>query len=101
MISLFGKIYSVFLFLICINSICIAQPQKQNKVNPNGYNRFFYANGNLSSEGNMVNGKPEGYWRTYFENGNVKSEGNRKNNMLDSLWTFYFPDKKYRHNTFI
>ena len=37
-----------------------AYPQK-NKVDPNGYNKFYYGNGQLSSEGPMKNGKPDGY----------------------------------------
>lgn len=58
-------------------------------TNPNGYNKFYYENGALSSEGNMVDGKPDGYWKNYYKNGKIKIEGNRKNFMLDSLWKFY------------
>jgi len=61
----------------------------QNDVNPNGYNIFYYQNGNRSSEGTMVDGKPDGYWKTYHENGILKSEGNRKNFLLDSSWKFF------------
>ncbi|HSP88457.1 MAG TPA: hypothetical protein VLN45_10015, partial [Ignavibacteriaceae bacterium] len=61
----------------------------QDKVEPNGYNKFYYENGKLSSEGNMRNGKPDGYWKTYYENGILKSEGNRKDFELDSVWNFY------------
>jgi uncharacterized protein len=55
----------------------------------NGYQKFFYPNGNISSEGYMVNGKPDGYWKTYYVTGVLKSEGNRRNFKLDSLWIFY------------
>lgn len=58
-------------------------------TNPNGYNKFYYDNGALSSEGNMVDGKPDGYWKNYYKNGKLKIEGNRKNFLLDSLWKFY------------
>ena len=51
---------------------------QDEKIDPNGYNKFYYPNGNLSSEGRFENGKPEGYWKNYYENGNLKSEGNRK-----------------------
>jgi len=61
----------------------------QTDVDPNGYNIFYYENGQVSSEGNMRDGKPDGYWKTYYENGIIKSEGNRKNFELDSVWTFY------------
>jgi len=55
----------------------------------NGYQKFYYKSGVISSEGTMKNGQPDGYWKSYFENGKLKSEGNRKNFELDSLWIFY------------
>ena len=61
----------------------------QENLNPNGYNIFYYPNGVVSSEGNLVNGKPDGYWKSYNENGVLVSEGNRKNFELDSVWVFY------------
>ncbi len=61
----------------------------QNEIDPNGYNQFFYENGQLSSEGYMRDGQPDGYWKTYYENSIIKSEGNRKDFELDSIWTFY------------
>jgi hypothetical protein len=30
-----------------------------------GYNKLYYANGKLSSEGTIRDGKPDGYWKTY------------------------------------
>ena len=77
----------ILFFLFCLSSgILIAQP---NKVNPNGYNVFYYDNGKISSEGNMRIGKPDGFWKTYYPNGNLKSAGNRLNFELDSLWIFF------------
>jgi antitoxin component YwqK of YwqJK toxin-antitoxin module len=64
-----------------------AQPVQE--VNTNGYNKFYYDNGKLSSEGTMRDGKPDGYWKTYSQNGTIKSEGNRKDYKLDSVWKFY------------
>jgi antitoxin component YwqK of YwqJK toxin-antitoxin module len=60
----------------------------QNTVKE-GYNKLYYANGKLSSEGIIRDGKPDGYWKTYYESGKIKSEGNRKNFVLDSTWKFY------------
>lgn len=57
--------------------------------NKNGYNKFFYENGKISSEGTMRDGKPDGYWKNYYDNGKLKIEGNRKNFQLDSTWKFY------------
>jgi len=63
---------------------------------PNGYNRYYYENGKVSSEGMMKDGKPDGYWKNYHKNGQIKIEGNRKNFLLDSIWKFY--DDKGRIN---
>lgn len=62
---------------------------QENTVVPDGFNKFYYAGGQVSSEGYMREGKPDGYWKTYWENGVVKAEGNRKNFELDSIWSFY------------
>jgi antitoxin component YwqK of YwqJK toxin-antitoxin module len=78
------KVYTLLL-IVGLNTILFAQ----DKINPNGYNQFYYENGKLSSEGFMRNGKPDGYWKTYNEKGFIKSEGNRKDFKLDSIWTFY------------
>lgn len=73
----------------CVLIIYPVFSQSQQDVNPNGYNKFFYENGKISSEGNMRDGRPDGYWKTYSPNGKIKSEGNRKNYVLDSTWKFY------------
>jgi uncharacterized protein len=73
--------------------------QKAQTTNPNGYNKFYYENGKISSEGKMKDGKPDGYWKNYYKNGKIKIEGNRKNFLLDSLWKFY--DEKGRINKYI
>ena len=68
--------------------------QETSKVNPNGYNIFYYDDGKVASEGGMVNGKPDGYWKNYHQNGQIKSEGNRKEFVIDSLWKFYDEEGK-------
>lgn len=68
--------------------------QDTNQVNLNGYNRFYFEDGILASEGAMENGKPNGYWKNYHPNGQIKSEGNRKDFILDSLWKFYDEEGK-------
>jgi len=75
---------------------CLAYSLKAQKTNPNGYNKFLYENGKVSSEGNMRDGKPDGYWINYHKSGKLKIEGNRKNFLLDSIWKFY--DEKGRIN---
>ncbi len=81
-------IFSVFIFLNKFTSF------SQTTNNTNGYNKFYYDNGAISSEGKMKDGKPEGYWKNYHKNGKIKIEGNRKNFQLDSVWKFY--DEKGR-----
>ena len=61
----------------------------QNELIPNDYNKFYYENGQVSSEGTMRDGKPDGYWKTFYETGVLKSEGNRVDFLLDSTWKFY------------
>lgn len=78
--------FAAFLLLILSAK---AQPKGQENINPNGYNKFYYENGKVSSEGTMRDGKPDGYWKTYHPNGKIKSEGNRLNWELDSTWRFY------------
>lgn len=54
-----------------------------------GYNKLYYGNKQISSEGLIKDGKPEGKWISYHINGKIKSEGNRRNFQLDSIWKFY------------
>ncbi len=63
--------------------------QEEGDTMPKGFRKFYYPNGNISSEGIMIDGKPDGYWKNYHENGNIRSEGNRKNFLLDGTWNFY------------
>lgn len=87
-----------FIYLLLLAAapmIAFAQPGSKNQeVQPNGYNKFYYDNGKVSSEGMMVNGKPDGYWKTYYPSGKIKSEGNRKGSQLDSTWKFYNEEGK-------
>ncbi len=81
-----NKSYLILLIFILLEISASAQ---KNKINPNGYNKFFYENGKISSEGNFTNGKPTGLWKSYYPSGILKTEGTRKNDKLDSLWKFY------------
>ncbi|MCK9612414.1 MAG: hypothetical protein PHR81_00220 [Bacteroidales bacterium] len=73
------------IFLLLFSNCLFAQ----DSINNNGYNKFFYKNGSIKSQGLIIQGKPEGYWKNYYENGILKSEGNRKNFEIDSIWIFY------------
>ena len=73
----------LLLVLLVLSGICSSA---QDTITKDGFQKFYYQNGVLSSEGTMRSGKPDGYWKSYYENGKLKSEGNRKNFELDSLW---------------
>jgi len=74
-------------FILIFFSVAIIA---QEDINANGLNRFYYGNGNISSEGYMKDGKPDGFWKTYYINGKIKSAGIRNNFVLDSIWLFYY-----------
>ncbi len=77
------------LLLVILLFVPITLFSQQNKINPDGYNVFYYPNGVKSSEGYMKDGKPDGYWINYYPDGVKKSEGKRTNFLLDSVWIFY------------
>jgi len=79
----FNKII-IFITLFFLSFHFFAQEKLKD-----GFNKFYYENGQISSEGTIKNGLPEGYWISYYPNGIIKSEGNRKKNLLDSTWIFY------------
>ncbi len=84
----------VTLILVFIFSIS----NGQNDIDGNVYNKFYYGNGNISSEGMMKDGKPDGFWKTYYINGNLKSAGIRNNFLLDSTWLFYYENSNLKES---
>ena len=72
-------IYIIF-FLIYIN-VNYSQNVESKK--------FYFQTGELSSEGNLKNGKPDGKWTNYYKNSKKKSIGFWKEALLDSTWLFY------------
>ena len=80
---MFNKI-NLILIILLLPFHFFAQGKLQD-----GIKKFYYENGQVSSEGTIKNGLPEGYWISYYPTGLKKSEGNRKGNLLDSTWIFY------------
>ncbi len=77
-------------FILCLFCLSVFRVSAQDSVVvKNGYQKFYFKNRILSSEGTMRDGKPDGYWKSYFESGKIKAEGNRRNFELDSAWKFY------------
>lgn len=62
------------------------------KIEGGEFMQYKAADGYLSSEGYVLNGKPEGIWRNYYPDSTLKSTGNRKNHLLDGIWKFYSPE---------
>ena len=53
------------------------------------FQKFYYPNGNISSEGYLLNNLPAGQWTNYHVNGEKKSIGFWKNNKLEGNWIFF------------
>lgn len=79
------RYFRLFILILSANLAVMAQ----DTIVTDGYVKFYYPSGIMSSEGTLVNGKPDGWWKSYNEEGHLISEGNRRNLLLDSLWTFY------------
>ena len=82
------------ILLALLPAMMVVAAHGQDTLQKEGFTQYRYANGKISSEGTIRNGKPDGYWKSYNEKGILKSEGNRKNFELDSLWKFYDADGK-------
>jgi len=75
--------------ILGLMSVMLAGVLMSQDMLQDGYNRFYYGNGQISSEGMIRDGKPDGKWISYHVNGQVKSVGIRRNFQLDSIWSFY------------
>ncbi|MGE4288248.1 MAG: toxin-antitoxin system YwqK family antitoxin [Salinivirgaceae bacterium] len=67
----------------------VLSAQVKNIETANGRNVFYYPNGQIASEGNLINGIPDGKWTSYYVDGTRKSEGIYAQGQLDSVWVFY------------
>jgi antitoxin component YwqK of YwqJK toxin-antitoxin module len=79
-------IFLIIFIIITGSNLILSQP---NENQSDGYRKFKYPNGTVSSEGMIRNGKPDGFWKSYYVTGVKKSEGRRTNFLLDSIWVFY------------
>lgn len=67
----------------------LIKSQQVTDTVPDGFIRYYHANGKVSSEGILKKGQPDGYWKSFYENGVLKSEGNRLDFLLEGTWKFY------------
>ncbi len=75
----------IILILLQIFKLSVGQEDNINGE----YKIFNYPNGNIASEGYLLDNKPIGFWKSYYITGVKKSEGIWTNNKLDSIWIFY------------
>ncbi len=55
----------------------------------NTYEKSYYENGNLKSEGWLRYNIKTGYWKFYHENGKIASQGHYKYGKKEKYWYFY------------
>lgn len=56
------------------------------------YNKTYYSNGNLASEGWTLDNKKIDYWFYYYENGKKKCQGKYKENKKVNWWIVFNSD---------
>ena len=73
------------LVLVSVISLFLVSSKKQ-------YQKNYFENGQLSSEGWIINDKKTSYWKFYYKNGQTKSAGHYKNDLKTDYWRFYRED---------
>jgi antitoxin component YwqK of YwqJK toxin-antitoxin module len=58
------------------------------------YNKTYFNNGKIQSEGWMSQNQKVDYWFYYYENGTKKEEGHYQANKKCKWWIFYNPNKE-------
>jgi antitoxin component YwqK of YwqJK toxin-antitoxin module len=59
--------------------------------------KYFYQDGQVKMEGEILNNKREGVWKAYFKNGQLQSEGVFKENKRIGVGKVYFRNGKLRY----
>ena len=59
-----------------------------------GFWKYYYKDGQLSSNRNYKDGKKDGLWETYYENGQLKTKGNYKDGIREVPMEHYDEDGK-------
>ena len=54
-----------------------------------GYQKTYYDNGIIKSEGWISNDSKVDYWKFYYQTGNIKKEGRFLNDKEVKYWYFY------------
>ncbi|MFT5846097.1 MAG: antitoxin component YwqK of YwqJK toxin-antitoxin module [Psychroserpens sp.] len=61
------------------------------------YWKYYHANGQLKSEGHYKKNERTKYWRTYRNNRTKESEGHYANGNKNKWWLFYDSEEKINH----
>lgn len=59
-----------------------------------GVVKYYYEDGSLLSEGNMIEGKQDGYWAYYDRKGHLIQTGMHQDGYAHGDWTWYHSDNK-------
>ncbi len=63
--------------------------KKQTKVPPDGLHQELFADGTVSGEGRIKDGKRHGKWKFYLRNGQLKAQGKYVAGILDGHWEWW------------
>jgi antitoxin component YwqK of YwqJK toxin-antitoxin module len=63
----------------------------------NDYQKNYFDNGTLASEGWLNGNQKADYWKFYYENGPLESEGHYVNDSKNKWWLFYDSEEKINH----
>lgn len=85
--------------ILSVFFICAFFRVNAQKIDPNGFNTFYYADGTKSSEGFFKNSLPDSLWRTYNKEGKLISEGYYQKGLLDGTWIFYTSNGKIKQKS--
>ena len=71
--KLFIRNYHLQFILIILFVFVCFNVKSQDTIQNDGFYKFNYPNGKISSEGTIKNGKPDGYWKSYNNNETIKN----------------------------
>ena len=81
---------NIYILLVCLNlSFCFLEISAQKELENCEWQKYYFTDNKLSSEGCFINGIPEGVWKSYFNSGKLKSVGFRNESKLEGIWKFY------------
>ena len=84
---------NIYILLLCVNLLFInSQVFSQKDLEGCVWTEYFYAEGQISSSGCLINGSPEGIWESFYKDNSIKSNGLRKSSKLQGIWIFYNDD---------